>query len=1218
VRNESLAITQDWSASNARASVSGTHTSLSNTARIEAGRTLQIQAGQDMLDTAGHIAAGGMASVQAGRDIAFGTVDSGHNYRMQMGLASAASDSRQAHAGQIGAGDDLVLSAGRDLQLNGAQARAGGDALLIAGRELSLQAVASTSSSDLRNDPAGSRYRQTHSQTTVQGASVQAGHDLAMRAGALESGDLKVTGSTISAKGDVQLGASRDVVLASAQTSSLTDHYTHSKSSGLFTKRSTTERDVVSVAGVAGSSVSGNTVAISAGRDIVAQAALLQSEGAMHLAATRDIALTTADQTVTETQFKDVRKSATVLGKITGLALGGGSLGQTAIVGGKFISSNAALNDATETRTDAIRTTVSAGSLQMTSGRDITVQGATMVADHDITAAAARNITIESAQNSYRTGSRVATSRSGSVGTFTNPALGNIKQSQSSQGSGVTQSASSVASLQGDVTLIAGGRYAQTASSVLAAGQGGTLVGGDVHIQARDVVIGEAFNTSESSSHSRSSSTVLGGSASVAGISIDTLRSAGGTLEAMSNTSDGRMQALGAVNLALQGKQAYDAAMSVAKGAVGYKVSASISHSKSESQSTASSREAVGSSIVGADQVNILATGGAADSNIRVVGSTIGAGSTAHLQADNTIGLEASQSSSEQQGSNRSSGASVGVGFGAGAQNGFTIELGVSKGKGIQNGSEVLHTNTHVTGGEAVHIVSGSNLTLKGAVVDAPQIRADVGGDLRIESLQDTSEQIARQSSSGLNLSLCIPPICYGTSTVSGSAAAAKANGSYASVVEQSGMKAGDGGFQVQVQGSTDLKGGVVSSTQAAIDVKLNQFDTASLSSSDIQNHNFYKAGSYAVSGSLSTGVGKQELAKTADDKKAANQAAKTTPGGAAGAGHVSVSETSTTSSGISGIAGDTTARTGEASSTAALVKDWNAQALLKDAQAQAQITLTFNQLAPSAAATYASNQVEKLNKQAAEEKDHEKKEALLSEANKWDENGKYNIAMNIIIGAAGGGTTGAVTSATKETLSWAADQMRQAMIEDSKKFPGICDSNNFCLNNKSGESAGIKGDKFKLAGGRVDIQEICKDNRCIKGDSPGTWKTDENGIIIMNEYDKFDNKISLEALLEANPQWRSPLGGFQGKPGKFMFFGDYLPGGILDRISEAYAGAHDMLNSATWYAPDGNIKSGMTDSERTIGEAKNKLNVLLATPFALSVLLPTEVWTAIGATLKR
>jgi filamentous hemagglutinin len=68
---------------------------------------------------------------------------------------------------------------------------------------------------------------------------------------------------------------------------------------------------------------------------------------------------------------------------------------------------------------------------------------------------------------------------------------------------------------------------------------------------------------------------------------------------------------------------------------------------------------------------------------------------------------------------------------------------------------------------------------------------------------------------------------------VGGSAASAKANGDFASVKEQSGIKAGDGGFNVNVAGRTDLKGGVISSTQAAIDAGKNRFQTASLTSSD-------------------------------------------------------------------------------------------------------------------------------------------------------------------------------------------------------------------------------------------------------------------------------------------------------------------------------------------------------------------------------------------------
>ena len=92
--------------------------------------------------------------------------------------------------------------------------------------------------------------------------------------------------------------------------------------------------------------------------------------------------------------------------------------------------------------------------------------------------------------------------------------------------------------------------------------------------------------------------------------------------------------------------------------------------------------------------------------------------------------------------------------------------------------------------------------------------------------------------------------------------AAAKANGSHASVSEQSGIKAGDQGFDVNVKGNTNLKGGVISSTQAAIDEKKNSFQTASLTTSDIENHSTYKASGYSVSGSVSGSLPKVYLAQ--------------------------------------------------------------------------------------------------------------------------------------------------------------------------------------------------------------------------------------------------------------------------------------------------------------------------------------------------------------------
>jgi filamentous hemagglutinin len=51
-------------------------------------------------------------------------------------------------------------------------------------------------------------------------------------------------------------------------------------------------------------------------------------------------------------------------------------------------------------------------------------------------------------------------------------------------------------------------------------------------------------------------------------------------------------------------------------------------------------------------------------------------------------------------------------------------------------------------------------------------------------------------------------------------------NSNYASVTEQSGIKAGDGGFTVNVKGNTALVGGAITSTQAAIDNNKNSFNT--------------------------------------------------------------------------------------------------------------------------------------------------------------------------------------------------------------------------------------------------------------------------------------------------------------------------------------------------------------------------------------------------------
>ena len=120
--------------------------------------------------------------------------------------------------------------------------------------------------------------------------------------------------------------------------------------------------------------------------------------------------------------------------------------------------------------------------------------------------------------------------------------------------------------------------------------------------------------------------------------------------------------------------------------------------------------------------------------------------------------------------------------------------------KGKSNGSDSIWSNTQLEAGQHVNLESGQDTVLKGAVIKGEQVAAQVGGDLILESLQNTSTYTSKSSSSSMGASLCIPPFCAGASTVSGSYNSSKVLGDYASVNQQTGIQAGNGGFQLKVK----------------------------------------------------------------------------------------------------------------------------------------------------------------------------------------------------------------------------------------------------------------------------------------------------------------------------------------------------------------------------------------------------------------------------------
>src|SRR5450830_335349 len=242
------------------------------------------------------------------------------------------------------------------------------------------------------------------------------------------------------------------------------------------------------------------------------------------------------------------------------------------------------------------------------------------------------------------------------------------------------------------------------------------------------------------------------------------------------------------------------------------------------------------------------------------------------LKADNQINLLAAQNTDTLTSINKSSSASVGVSLNT--TTGLSANASISQGKGHANGTDVSYTETVVQGGnkagDKVALQSGTDTNLIGAEVKGNQVVANVGttgqGNLNIQSLQDTSTYDSKQSSAGVGVSI---PIAGTGFAVSANLSQTKMNGDYASVVEQSGIKAGDGGFQITTNGNTNLTGAVIASTQTAIDNNANSLTTKTLTVSDLQNKADYSASQTSLGVGYSTGsgnVGKDRQGKAQTD----------------------------------------------------------------------------------------------------------------------------------------------------------------------------------------------------------------------------------------------------------------------------------------------------------------------------------------------------------------
>ncbi|RJX33697.1 MAG: filamentous hemagglutinin N-terminal domain-containing protein, partial [Oxalobacter sp.] len=583
------------------------------------GKTLAVVAQNDIDNEGGQITASNAMYLNAGRNININSTTSTQTNES----GSRTTINRVAGLYVTGGEGTLVASAGNDINLlaaalvNKVQPQHIGDGMttgsttIVAGNNVNLGTVTETYNNTIGG---GKNYRKDGSSTEV-GSTIQTQGDITLQSG--QNVNAKAANVT-SESGAVNVSAGNDVYLAVGETQQSVDEAHKYKSKNAVKKSTTTTRDTYDESAVVGTTLSGQSVSVTAGNDIALAASNIVAEQEAKLYAGNDITIQSVEGVISRSNFKEVKKSTRgaiqKVGKVMtsyGLLTGDPTILSWAPI---LMTQKNTVKNASVVQTVVTGSSVSGNSVDIVSNRDTTIKGSTVVADADINITAGRNLSIESAEETIAQQSMSKSKTSGFVGKWWQPAVGVVKQNNDGAKTTTTQVRSQIASLgtegDGNVNLHAGDQYKQTASDVIA--QAGNAGQGNIDIAAKNIEIVAGEETGESTQHSKYSKISMGGTISVP--ILEALKSIKAMKEASDNTGNPRMKALAAANAAMSAQSAAAAVTQAFSGQVGIKVGVSLGSNKSESSSKETSNTASESRVVASNDIHINAAGAGQDS----------------------------------------------------------------------------------------------------------------------------------------------------------------------------------------------------------------------------------------------------------------------------------------------------------------------------------------------------------------------------------------------------------------------------------------------------------------------------------------------------------------------------------------------------------------------------------------------------------------------------
>lgn len=766
-------------------------TLLGNTASITAQDGLSLEAGKNITVTGANLASGGDMLLNAWGDIAVNANQINDAYSSSREKTSRSSVTYQGS--NVTAGGNLLVNAGHNLDVTASDLKAGGSAGLSAGNDLNLNA-AQTSESSRKGKS------ESHS-TGIDRTTISAGDNLVLKAGQ----DINAQAAALAAEKNVGLQAGRDVNLAAEETT---------QGDSFRSGKKTVINESVRQQGT--EIASGANTQILAGRDVTTEAAQVTAKGDIGVAAGRDVSLDTA----TESDYHYKEETKTKKG---------------------FLSKKTTHTIEENSATRESGSLLSGDNVLVVAGNNLLVSGSAVAGDGDVQLKAGNNVDIVAATNSdtswrFKEEKKSGLMGSGGIG-FT---IGSSKSTHDLREKGTTQSQSfsTVGSTGGNVAISAGNQ-AHIGGADLIAGKDLSLSGDSVIIEP-----GHDKRTRDETFEQKKSGLTVALSGTVGSAINNAVSAAQETKE----QSDGRLKALQATKTVLSGVQAGQAAdMAATTGdpnAMG--VSLSLTTQKSKSQQHAESDAVAGSTLNAGNNLSITANGknnGVNSGDIVIAGSQLKAGGDTTLDAQNDILLSGAANTQKTSGKNSSSGGGIGVSIGAGGSGaGISVFANVNAAHGKDNGNGTDWTETTIDSGKTVTLKSGHDTVLNGAQVNGDKIVADVGHDLLMRSQQNNSDYDSKQTSVAAGGSFT-----FGTMSGSGyiNASQDKMKSRFDSVAEQTGLYAGDGGFDITVGHHTQLDGAVIASTATP---DKNSLDTGTLGFSDIHNEADFKTSHSGIS----------------------------------------------------------------------------------------------------------------------------------------------------------------------------------------------------------------------------------------------------------------------------------------------------------------------------------------------------------------------------------